>query len=441
MHSPVNDAVDSLALINFIKGPIAKDTLRTSIVLVIRLVLQAGTLLMVARLLGPKDFGAYAGVAALAVMLGTLSTFGTHLVLLAEASRSFQRRLQVLNYCITTTLISGTVLLGLYMLISLTLLANAKISPHLLGAIGLTELLVQPLVGLPAVQHQAKQRIARSQLLITLPLALRLLLIVAISVLQPLNVLATYVYGCLVASIIGLSVATVSLKGAWPRVRRWRLASIAELRHSAGFAVLNITTAAPSEIDKALATRLLPLSAAGLYAAASRVIWALTLPVFAMLLSALPRLFRTANEQLGIKQKLLAVLYGSAFGYGSALVILVWIAAPYIAWFFGGQYKGIEEVIRWLSVAIPGITLRLTSGAVLMTIGKTWARVIFEIAGLVALVTIAIILAPGIGMKGMAIAVICAEWTMAVVGCGLVITGIRRRKISRTGSMREQSLW
>ncbi|MDE2179214.1 MAG: oligosaccharide flippase family protein, partial [Xanthomonadaceae bacterium] len=102
------------------KGPIARATLRTSAVLGVRLFVQAGTLLLVARMLGPHDFGAFAGVAALAVMLGTLSTFGTHIVLLAEVSRDPQRRAGVLPFALSTTLICGSLLFALYLLLATT---------------------------------------------------------------------------------------------------------------------------------------------------------------------------------------------------------------------------------------------------------------------------------------------------------------------------------
>ncbi|MDE2175848.1 MAG: oligosaccharide flippase family protein, partial [Betaproteobacteria bacterium] len=101
-------------------GPIAGATLRTSAVLGLRLFAQACTLLLVARMLGPHNFGAFAGVAALAVMLGTLSTFGTHIVLLAEVSRDPQRRAGVLPFALSTTLICGSLLFALYLLLATT---------------------------------------------------------------------------------------------------------------------------------------------------------------------------------------------------------------------------------------------------------------------------------------------------------------------------------
>ena len=43
-------------------GPIARGTIRTTFVLGLRLLVQAGTLLIVARMLGPDQFGAFASV-------------------------------------------------------------------------------------------------------------------------------------------------------------------------------------------------------------------------------------------------------------------------------------------------------------------------------------------------------------------------------------------
>ena len=54
----------------WLSGPIAQSTLKTTAVLGVRLFVQAGTLLIVARMLGPEQFGVFVGVAALAVMLG-----------------------------------------------------------------------------------------------------------------------------------------------------------------------------------------------------------------------------------------------------------------------------------------------------------------------------------------------------------------------------------
>src|SRR5690606_26276479 len=99
------------------KGPIAQGALRTSLVLFVRLLVQAGALLLVARLLGSHEFGAFAAVAALAVLFGTMSTLGTHLVLLGQVSKDPRRSAEVLSYAVPTTVVCGSLLLIPYLVI------------------------------------------------------------------------------------------------------------------------------------------------------------------------------------------------------------------------------------------------------------------------------------------------------------------------------------
>ena len=75
-------------------GPIARGTLRTTFVPGLRLPVQAGTLLLVARMLGPQQFGAFAGVAAL--MVATLQQQATD----ARRSRLDAIGILIGRYCI-----------------------------------------------------------------------------------------------------------------------------------------------------------------------------------------------------------------------------------------------------------------------------------------------------------------------------------------------------
>lgn len=406
-------------------GSIARSTLRTSFVLGLRLVVQAGTLLLVARLLGPDQFGAFAGVTALAVMLGTLSTFGSHLVLLGEVSKAPPSRALVLPWAVPTTLLCGSSLLLVYLLLCLLVLRHVAVALPVLLAIGITELWLQPLFNLPAMEHLALEHTARSQLLTTLPLALRLLAAVVVLLVRPVDSLATYAYGYLIASLVALGITTLTMPAPWPPLRQWRLPCRQEWRETAGYAALAITAASPAELDKTLATRLLPLAASGMYAAAARVVGAATLPVIALLLSATPRLFREGQAQPQRSARLVRFIYAAAFAYSVLLAIALWITAPAFVWLFGAKYAGIKHMIHWLCFAVPGMALRIAAGNVLMALGKPWMRAGFEIAGLATLVIASLALTPSLGVIGMPLALACSEWTMTLIGGALVISRIR----------------
>lgn len=407
-------------MISIAKGPIARGTVRTSGVLGLRLLVQAGTLLIVARMLGPQEFGAFAGIAALAVMLGTLSTFGLYFVLLGEVSKEPKRREQVLPYAVPTTLLCGSALLIVYLLICTLALHETGVSLPVLLAIGITEMWLQPLFLLPAAEHLALGRIARSQLLTILPLALRLFAAASVLMLRPADPLAAYGYGYLVASLIALAIATLTMPAPWPRPSQWRLPNKSELREAAGYAVLNITATTPAELDKTLATKLLPLAASGVYAAGARVIAAATLPVIAMMLSALPRLFREGQGRPKRTAHLLRWIFTAALSYSVVLAVVLWFIAPVFVWLFGAKYHGIEHMIHWLCLVVPGMALRLAAGNVLMALGRPWMRVGFEVTGLVVLIIASVILTTHLHAVGMPLALACSEWSMATVGAMLV---------------------
>lgn len=406
-------------------GPIAHATIRTSVVLSLRLLVQAGSLLLVARLLGPQQFGMFAGVAALAVLLGTLSTFGTHLVLLSGMSKDPLRRSQVLPYALPTTLLCGCVLLAVFLLICAAALSGSGIGWRVLLAIGVAELLLQPLSALAVVELLAAERPARSQLLQTLPLALRLVVAGVIFVWQPPDALEVYGYGYCLATAIALAVVLGCMPCAWPRPRQWRPPTMQELRESASFAALNITAIGPAELDKALATRLLPLVAAGLYAAGARVVGAVTLPVVALMLSALPRLFREGQHQPQRTEHLLRWIFAATAMYSIVLALGMWWCAPLFVWLLGSQYVGVEEMIRWLCLAVPGLALRIAVGNALMALGRPWMRAGFEVVGVVVLSVAAIIMTAHWGARGMPLALACSEWVMVLLG-GWLVMRVRR---------------
>jgi O-antigen/teichoic acid export membrane protein len=413
---------------DILRGPIAKGTIRTTCVLGMRLVVQSATLLIVARMLGPQQFGAFAGVAALAVILGTLSTFGTHVVLIESVSFDRSGRHDILAYAIPTTMICGGVLLCIYLFIALLALPGLGVPTDILIAIGVTELLLQPLYGLPIAERLAAGQVARSQLMHILPLALRLVTAAVVFTWTPADPLAAYVAGYFAASLAALGFATMTTHGCWSSVQCWRLPNRRELKHAAGYAASSFTSNGPGELDKTLAAKLLPLATAGLYSAGARVIGAATLPVAAMMLSAVPRLFREGRAQPRRTAQLLRWVFGSALAYSFVLASILWLVAPFFGWLFGAKYHGLDTMVRWLCPAVPGLTLRLAAGTVLVTLDKPWLRVGYEIAGLVVLIVVAGFLATMIGAAGMPLALALSEWVMAAIGIGLIASVKRTRQ-------------
>src|SRR5690606_127623 len=146
--------------------------------------------------------GAFAAIAALAVLMGTFATFGTHLVLLAEVSRNPSQRESVLAYAVPTTLISGSALYLLYLAAGQFGLPKAVVPLQFLACIGLAEPLLLPLYLLPATEDLAPEKTARSQLLVICPLTLRMAVAGIVMLAAPVQPLVLFACLCLATALL-----------------------------------------------------------------------------------------------------------------------------------------------------------------------------------------------------------------------------------------------
>lgn len=396
-------------------GPISQSTIRTSFVLGIRLLIQAGTLLLVARLLGPDDFGLFAGIAALAVLMGTFSTFGTHLVLLGEVSKDHTKCNHVLRYAIPTTLIVGSLLFCLYIFICLLFFHNLGASLTIIICIGLTEIILLPLFLLSTTEELALEKTAQSQLLTIFPLGLRTLAVIIVLLVNYAEPLILFAWLYFISALFALGCRKIYKPNAWLKASEWRLANKQELKNSAGYAALALTATGPSELDKILAVKLLPLGLSGVYVAAARVIGATTLPIMALLLSALPRLFRSQAGEGKQSSRLNCWIIVTALIYGLFVASLLWFFAPWVEWLFGAKYQNMTEILQWLCFVMPALLLRITLVNILMTMNQPWLRAGVESLGMLILIIGAALLYAHLEALGIIVALACSEWAMVCI--------------------------
>ena len=401
-------------------GPISQSTIRTSFVLGVRLLIQAGTLLLVARLLGPDDFGLFAGIAALAVLMGTFSTFGTHLVLLEVVSKDHAQCTHVLRYAIPTTLIVGSLLFFLYVFTCLQFFHSLGASLTVIICIGLTEIILLPLFLLSTTEDLALEKTAQSQLLTIFPLGLRTLAVVIVLLVNHAEPLILFAWLYFISALVSLGCRKIYKPNAWLKARQWRLANKQELKNSAGYAALALTAAGPSELDKILAVKLLPLGLSGVYVAATRVIGAAALPVMALLLSALPRLFRSHAGEGVQSSRLNRWIIATAFIYSLFVASLLWFLAPWVEWLFGAKYQDMTEILQWSCLVMPALLLRVTLVNILMTMNKPWLRAGVESLGMLILIVGAVLLYAHLGVYGIILALALSEIGMGVASLFII---------------------
>jgi O-antigen/teichoic acid export membrane protein len=400
-----------------LRGPIALATIRTSFVLGMRLFVQAGTLLLLASTLGPEGFGIYAAAGAMAVLLGTLASFGTHLTLLRDVSRASPDVNDALRLALGTTALCGSVLFLIYVVLSQVIFQIPESMWWVIVFLGGAEVLVQPFLVIAAMEFHGRGRIALSQILLSQPLILRLLAVLAIVGGSPVNPLFWYAFGHLIAVAVPVIYVVFMASVIWRRPHLWRLAGRSEWKGLAGYALMNASANGVAELDKMLAARLLSSSTAGIYSAASRVVGSFVVPVMAMILSAMPRLFRNESDTGRSLQYWLFVLAGI---YGTLAAVVVALAAPLVESLLGPSYTGVNEFIRLLAFAAPAICVRVVATNILTTLERPWTRISLELVGWLVILTLGILFVRTQGDSGLAISIIIAEWLLAVSSVVLI---------------------
>ncbi|MDR3323248.1 MAG: lipopolysaccharide biosynthesis protein [Zoogloeaceae bacterium] len=408
-------------------GPIARATLKTSAVLLLRLLVQAAFLLMVTRLLGTEMFGVFSGVAALAVLLGGMANAGTHLVLFSEVSVDPGRRDAVLRYALPISFVAGVSLLSIYVALALPLLWQTGLPIDIALAIGLGESMLQPFIMLIAMEMLAHNKTARSQLLLTLPLFIKLSAVFLIYLFVSENRLQIFSWSYLASIFLAFVIAKRHFSEKWPTWRTWRLPTLSELRHTSGYAILQFTASAPLEADKTLALRLLPLHTAGVYATGTRIICALVLPITAMIYSALPRLYRQHAETSSDKKKLYHWVFLATLVYSISIAIALAVIAPLFTFLFDASYADLTKMLQLLAFVVPAISLQISATNILMGQNRPWARAVLEFSGLMILLITAMTASFTSTESRMPLALGCAEWWLAIVGWVIIYSNEKNR--------------
>lgn len=409
-----------------VKGALARSTLKTGAMLGLRVVTQATVLVLLTRLLGPGAYGDFVAVASLAVMLGLLPNLGAGFIMLSRSATGRDAVASVWSYAWPLSTVLGLILLSGFV-IAARFVTPIPLPFAILTVLGASELLAAPFTMLFSFALQACERVPRSQFVQWLPLGLRILAALPCFWLSPAHRLPVYVVMQFAASVVGAVLGYFVSKPYVALDWRPRWASQHELREGVSYALMHLVTANPSELDKVIAARAVGSHEAGIYAATARVMAATVMPVTAMLLASQPRLFRHACESPEQGRRLIQWVALLAFAWGSLSGVALVLASHWLPLILGASFQASSDVMPWLAAAAPFLSLRLAAGTVLAAQGRPMQRIAFELAGMTVLSLGMLVLAPLLGIGGIAAALVSAELTMAFAGWWMLVRRLRRQ--------------
>lgn len=330
------------------KSVLVKNTVWSGAGQMVRVGVQAAYFILIARALGVREYGAYVGVVALVAILAPFASLGSGNLLIKHVAREAESYPRHWGRTLATTVLSGG---GLLLVVALgaRVFLPSSIPLPLILAVGAADLIFARLLDVCGQAYQGFQRLDR---MVQLQLLLSPLRLGAAAVLVATTAAPTalewgtlYLMSSMVAGAAG--VALVWRELGPPDLNLRDLGS--ELREGSLFSVSLSAQSIYNDIDKMMLVRLAALEAAGVYAAAYRVVDMAFLPVSSLVAASYARFF-----QHGVRGVRATGRYAGRLSVvGAAYGLLAWAAlyalAPLLPLVLGVQYRMASEAVRWLA--------------------------------------------------------------------------------------------
>gem|GEM_PF-382118 len=405
----------------------------------IRLGTQAVYFVVVARALGPRSYGEFVAISAIAMIVYPFSGFGTN-VLFVKNVKSGKR---LANLCwgngLLLILVTGSIFTAA--LVILNSLLHFKMPALALGCVCLGELVFARLADLAAFGFSAIDRMKQTAIQNSVLSLLRLAAILGLVVFLPRITLNEWVIACLLTSVIGSLYAVWETSKAWGAPTFNFSAMKQDLSEGFFFSVGESARSIYNDIDKTMLARLSDFGSTGIYGAAYRIIDVSMTPIRSLLTAAFPEMFRRGVDGMRATYPYAMSLIKRSGVAGLVLSGALILGAPLFSFVLGPKYAEVTPAIRWLAL-IPLLRCgHLFLADAFSGAGLQYVRVGIQL--FVALLNIAanLIILPRWSWRG-------AAWTS--VGCDAILLlflwiaaqiFLRRQKPAHSISSRENGSW
>lgn len=358
---------------------------RQKLVLALSLLARIGTglvsLLVLARGLGPADYGFIATVFAYSSIAALLTDFGFSVKALRDIGAEPERAGAIMAACIRvkTILVSGATMLAVATLFLLDIDMSLRFSGLLLyGAVivmSYGDLAMVALRGIGRYETEARVTLAGS--------ALYVVIVAGVALAMP--AILPVAMAIAVARVLQTMLCFVVLR------RHVVLESCFHgplfLRSSSALALDSILTTASAQIDTILVSAVLGLEAAGLYQVAARIAGYVVLPIQVLAGVYMPRL--AYQHHHGIDSGLELRMRSEFAVMGGAAAVFMALVMPALGpWLFGADFVVPDAV--WLVFGFLVLTRFVVAafGVALTARHAVWYRVAGQGAGMVGMVLV-----------------------------------------------------
>ena len=322
----------------------------------LRTIVAAGYFTVLARSLGVSGYGAFAGACALVAILAPFTSLGTGNLLIQAVSRDPSQLVIRWKQCLAVTLLSGAVLSVVVIAIAQIALAGT-IPLLLISCIAVADLIFARLIDVAGQAFQAFEQLHFTAALTFGLTGARLLAASALlffcSHPSPERWSTCYLFSTALPAVLAVwLVHKFLLKTARPYDGEVQRLSALDLREGLHFSIGFAAQTIYNDLDKAMLARLCSLGAAGLYAAAYRIVDAAFSPILSVLAATYARFFQHGVHGLRATTTFAKRLLLRATVYSVCAIVVIWVASPYLPRILGNEFSETIWALRWLSPLI-----------------------------------------------------------------------------------------
>jgi O-antigen/teichoic acid export membrane protein len=310
------------------------------------LVLQAAYFVILARLLGPVQYGVYAGAFALASLVAQYSSLGTGTVFLRYVSTDHSAFAVYWGNILVVTLAVGGTLVVILDLLGPRILNPKSAALVLLAAIG--NCICAQLTTESGRVFQAFEQMRLTALLNLLTSLVRTVAAVAMLVTIHRATAWQWALVSTLVSALGAAAAlvTITLRFGLPKfVPKILFGRSAE---GVGFAVATSTSSLYNDLDKTMLSHYGMNQELGIYTMAYRIVDIATIPIFSIRDAAMPRFFNVGRIGIAASVELSHRLLRRALALGALGSVGMFLAAPLIPFLVGRGFSEGVVALRWL---------------------------------------------------------------------------------------------
>jgi O-antigen/teichoic acid export membrane protein len=390
------------------------------------LVLQAVYFILLARLLGPIEYGVYAGAFAFASLVAPYGPLGTGTIFLRYVS-SDRLAFSVYwgNILAVTTVVGGGMVLAL-VAVGSHVLNSASAALVLLAAISQC-VFAQVIVEASRV-FQTFEHMRPTALLNLLTSAVRT--IASGVMLIMLHHATAWQWAVVSTGVSGLAaiatVATITIHFGRPRFSMRIF-----LKHNlegVGYAAAMSTASIYNDLDKTMLSHYGMNHANGIYAMAYRIIDIATIPIFSIRDAAMPRLFKLGHSGLAASAELAHLLLRRGAALAALASVAMFALAGVIPLVVGHAFAESVLALRWLCLIPLFRSVHQMTGSALTGAGMQNWRTGSQVSAALLNFGLNLWLIPRYGWHGAAWSSVATDGALAALCWGMVQFNLRRRE-------------